>query len=221
MHGIYDVSGVEPMVYNFQFGLEIFDKDLVDLLDRTARNSIFDRCVFLTVDNNGEVYHKVRTILLAIRKEYYGKQSGFRMAIKAKLIELALLFLREVPKQEQGATSIGKRSYNRAILERMFSFIYDNYGSSVSLEQAAEAAALSKFYFARFFKEKTGLTFHAYLSKIRITKAMEYLIETDLSIIDIAYQCGFASLSTFNRLFKQHTGIPPSNYRWGQKSSEE
>jgi AraC-like DNA-binding protein len=164
------------------------------------------------------LYRRIRALLLGIREEYYGAHSGFRLAVKSKLFELTLLFLREIPKRELDAKTIVKRHYNRAILERMFSYIYDNYTtSSITLEQASEVAALSKFHFARFFKEQTGLTFHSYLSKMRITRAMEYLVESDQPITDIAYQCGFASLKTFNRLFKQYAGTSPSGYRSGRK----
>ncbi|GHV94940.1 hypothetical protein AGMMS50293_12600 [Spirochaetia bacterium] len=222
LHGFSNAQGENPLIFNFQFGLEIFDQLLVELRDRSNQKSIFDRQPFIGHLRDKNLHDRVETLLLAIREEYYGARPGYRLAVKSKLFELALLFLREVPKRELNVRASVRRDYNRAILERMFSFIYENYCTDViTLEQAAEAAALSKFYFARFFKEQTGLTFHAYLSKIRITRAMEYLVESDSPITDIAYQCGFASLKTFNRLFKQYTGSSPSGYRWGQKFTRQ
>ncbi|GHT87980.1 hypothetical protein FACS1894137_15920 [Spirochaetia bacterium] len=81
------------------------------------------------------------------------------------------------------------------------------------MDDAANDAALSKFHFTRFFKEQTGQSFHAYLSMVRVSHAVENLIKTDISITDIAYQCGFSSLKTFNRVFKTYTGKSPSQYR--------
>jgi AraC-like DNA-binding protein/mannose-6-phosphate isomerase-like protein (cupin superfamily) len=220
LHGISNVLGKDAMHFNFQFGLEIFDQFLVDLQDRTVQKSVFDRQPFFSPQQDGDLYRRIKTLLLGIWEEYCGARSGFRLAVKSKLFELTLLFLREIPKREMDTKTIVKRCYNRAILERMFSYIYDNYTTSaITLEQASGAAALSKFHFARFFKEQTGLTFHMYLSKMRITRAMEYLVESDCPITDIAYQCGFASLKTFNRLFKQYTGTTPSAYRSGANSS--
>ena len=222
LHGFYNARGKNALLYNFQFGLEMFDQVLVDLRDQNSRKSIFDRQPFINRLYNRDLYEHIETLLLSIREEYYNTRPGYRLAVKSKLFELALLFLREVPGRQLNARAIAKRDYNRAVLERMFAFIYDNYSTTaVTLKQAAEAAALSKFHFARFFKEQTGLTFHVYLSKIRIAKAMEYLVESDSSITDIAFQCGFGSLKTFNRLFKEYTGSTPSGYRWGQRSSRQ
>jgi AraC-like DNA-binding protein len=222
LHGISNVIGESTLHFNFQFGLEIFDQVLVDMRDRTAHKSIFDRKFFVTRKRDGDLHRRMESLLLGIREEYYGANTGYRLAVKAKLLELALLFLREVPKREMDIKAVSRRDYNRAILERVFSFIYDNYfAAAITLEQASDVAALSKFHFARFFKEQTGLTFHTYLCKIRIARAMEYLLESNHSITDIAYQCGFVSLKTFNRLFKQYTGSSPSGYRWGYKHPQQ
>jgi AraC-like DNA-binding protein len=217
LHGISNVE--DAFHYNFTFGLEIFEQALVDLRDRTAQKSIFDRQLFVSRKQDGPLQEAMEALLLAIREEYHAERPGYRLAVKSRLYDLALLFLREVPKRELDARAIVKRDYNRALLERVFSFIYDNYSEeAITLEQAADRVALSKFYFSRFFKEQTGLTFHTYLCKIRVVRAMECLLESDQSITDIAYQCGFSSLKTFNRLFKQYTGSPPSRYRRSQKS---
>jgi AraC-like DNA-binding protein len=48
---------------------------------------------------------------------------------------------------------------------------------------------------------------------VRVGRAEKYLVSTDIPIIDIVYLCGFASLTTFNRLFKRYTGLTPSSYR--------
>jgi AraC-like DNA-binding protein len=132
---------------------------------------------------------------------------------------MALVFLRTVPRDPALPQAPYKRCNNHLTLERVFAFIQANSGNcSITLDDAAGAAALNKFYFTRFFKEQTGETYHAYLSKVRVGQAEEYLIETDTPIADIASLCGFASLKTFNRIFKLYTGSSPSEYRSGNKS---
>jgi AraC-like DNA-binding protein len=131
-----------------------------------------------------------------------------------------LIFLREIPNKVMSGKELNKRNYNRRRLEQIFTFIHDNYEDmDISLEQAAKAAALSKFHFTRFFKIETGQTFHAYLSKVRVSRAMEELIQSDTPITSVSYNCGFASVKTFNRLFKHYTGVSPSDYRVGKKSN--
>jgi AraC-like DNA-binding protein len=217
VHSFFDASP-EILISIFQFGLELFDQALIDLRDRVAQKLVFDRKIFFSSTDDRNMYQKVGALLSSIRREYLNKDDGFRLAIKSKIYDLALIFLRELPAKDPAPKEMVKHNYNRQILERVFSFVYSNYGKSgVSLEQAAKAAALSKYYFTRFFREQTGQTFHSYLSQVRISRAEEYLTGSDLQVTEIAYLCGFASLKTFNRLFKVLTGVCPSAYRSGEK----
>jgi transcriptional regulator GlxA family with amidase domain len=137
------------------------------------------------------------------------------LAVKARLYDLALLLLRSVPARQLPEGELMKRKQRNELLERIFSFVHDNFAKPLDLDDAADAANLSKFYFSRFFKEQTGQTFHAYLSRIRVSHAEELLAGSDLPVTEIAYVSGFASLKTFNRLFRTYTGTSPSSYRDG------
>jgi AraC-like DNA-binding protein len=217
VHSFFDACP-ETLISIFQFGLELFDHVLLDLPEKVTQKLVFDRKIFFSPEDGGELYQKVGTLLLSINREYLNKKDGFRLAIKSKFYELALSFLRELPARNSAPRKIVKHNYNRQILERVFSFVYSNYRNpGVSLEQAAKVAALSKYYFTRFFREQTGQTFHSYLSQVRINRAKEYLVESDLPVIEIAYLCGFASLKTFYLRFKVLTGVSPSAYRSGEK----
>jgi AraC-like DNA-binding protein len=91
------------------------------------------------------------------------------------------------------------------------------YNVNLDLNQAAQEAALSRYYFSRYFKQKTGQCFYDYLSFVRLSHAQEMLLKTDLPVMDIAIHCGFSSLSTFFRVFKTETGYTPSQYRERKK----
>jgi AraC-like DNA-binding protein len=107
----------------------------------------------------------------------------------------------------------GDTQSSRARIDTILSFIYRNYDNpKLTIEQTAAAVGLSKYYFARFFKIRMGITFHNYLTVLRVTLAKKYLLTTDRSVTDIAWRCGFSNLTTFDRLFKARTGIPPSRY---------
>jgi len=219
---VHGFLGTEPgtRITIFQFGLGLFDQSLVDLRDRAIQKLVFDRKTFISAASERELHQKLEPLLLSIRREYYEKEDGFHLAIKSRLYEMALVFLREMPARTPVSREAVKHNYNNQILERVFSFIHGNSGNSgIGLEQAAAVAALSKFYFVRFFKEQTGQTFHTYLSQVRINRAKEYLAESDLPITEIAYLCGFSSIKTFNRLFKTFTGVAPSTYRSGNSAA--
>jgi AraC-like DNA-binding protein len=67
--------------------------------------------------------------------------------------------------------------------------------------------------FCRFFKKNTGKTFIEFLNEFRITHACKLLAESDFSITDICYECGYNNFSHFNSYFKKITGKSPSEYR--------
>lgn len=77
----------------------------------------------------------------------------------------------------------------------------------------AEQFYLHPNYLSRLFKEKTGDNFVGYLTKVRMDKVKELLINTDQKIIDICYMVGYNNSRYFNKVFKQHTGMTPSEYR--------
>ena len=90
--------------------------------------------------------------------------------------------------------------------------IEEKYNKQITLNQAAEAANLSKEYFCRFFKRVTGDTFTQYLNKFRIDKAKQLLVTKNLPIIHIAYEVGFDNLSYFYRVFQNLVKITPTEY---------
>ena len=67
--------------------------------------------------------------------------------------------------------------------------------------------------FCRMFKLKTKKSFVEYLNEIRVSKACKFLLETDLSMSEIAYECGYKTASNFNKLFKKFMGMTPSEFK--------
>ena len=217
IHGFADCT-LDNALTIIQFGLEIFDQSLVDLRDQALHKLVFGRKIFIPKTGDSAVYHSLAKLVLRLREEYYARNEGYRLAIKAKLYNMALIFLRKIPSRDILPREAARRNYSRQIMERVFAFIHSNYSNfELTLDKAAEVAALSKFYFSRFFKEQTGQSFHAYLARVRIGRAEEYLTDSDMPVTDIAYICGFGSIKTFNRLFKTSTGVSPSCYRLGEK----
>jgi AraC-like DNA-binding protein/ligand-binding sensor protein len=100
-----------------------------------------------------------------------------------------------------------------AAVSRAREFIAKNQDRDVSLAEVAKAVNTSTFYFCKLFKKATGLTFTDYLSRVRVEKAKNLLLNPNLRISEIAYEVGFQSLTHFNRIFRKLTGQSPSAYR--------
>lgn len=92
-------------------------------------------------------------------------------------------------------------------------FIKDNLHEPISLRQVADIACMTEQSFCRFFKKRTKKSFSQFLNAVRINQSCEMLRQTNKAITDIAYRCGYNSLSHFCRVFKEHTGMSPFIYR--------
>ena len=71
----------------------------------------------------------------------------------------------------------------------------------------------STVYLSRFFHENTGMPYHEYVRMVKMNHACYLLKNTRESILDVSLQCGYASISSFNRSFKQIVGMNPTEYR--------
>jgi AraC family transcriptional regulator len=98
-------------------------------------------------------------------------------------------------------------------VERAIECIKERYSEPLSLTQIAESALLSRFYFARLFREATGITPGRFLAAIRIHQAKRLLLSTSMSITDISSAVGYNSLGSFTNYFTTSVGVSPGQFR--------
>src|SRR5690606_263511 len=103
-------------------------------------------------------------------------------------------------------------SYDQERMNRVFQFLNARIGQEVRLPDVARAAGLGERAFSRFFHLHTGKTFPAFLNELRIGRACRLLIEQDRNVTEISYECGFSSLSNFNRQFLRLKGVSPREF---------
>lgn len=104
-------------------------------------------------------------------------------------------------------------------LTAVFRYVNQNYMHITEHRKAAVLAGLSPSAFSRFFHQRMGKTFTAYVTEIRIGYACRCLMEKDMSILDIAMASGFNNLSNFNRHFLKQKKITPR--AWRKKARRE
>lgn len=101
-----------------------------------------------------------------------------------------------------------------------FAFLSDHY-TTVTLEEAARELHLTKSYFCRVFREKTGTTFVSYVNHIKITEAIHLLASSDMPINVIWRTVGFRQAKHFYYLFRQETGSTPQQFRLLTRTEDE
>jgi AraC-like DNA-binding protein len=98
-------------------------------------------------------------------------------------------------------------------IPKLMEYIHQNFKEQITLEKAASVAGLQLHAFCRFFKSLTNRTFSEFLNDVRIGFACKLLQESELSITQIALECGYVNISYFNRCFKKINDITPKEYR--------
>lgn len=92
-------------------------------------------------------------------------------------------------------------------------FIEEHYGDDITVEDIADHVGLNRSYFGKLFKKETGQTPQAFLMGYRMVKACEYLVQSNMSITDVASAVGYNNPLHFSRAFKNVYHVSPLNYR--------
>lgn len=99
------------------------------------------------------------------------------------------------------------------MISELRQYVQSSYPTDISLESAAEHVSLSPRYLSRIFKDETGMNFTDYVTKTRLEKAMELILNTDGTIEQISRQVGFNSSGYFIKKFKTQYGVTPKMYK--------
>ncbi len=165
------------------------------------------------IDSKSEIGKKIFELLSEVEEEYVNKTVGYKLMIKAKLLHIITYLIRHYQDSTKSSESISSKSKKLEKLEKVFSFISNNYTQRIELNTLAELAYMSPNYFSTFFKQSTGFTPIEYINKIRVSKSIELLRETDYTIARIAEDCGFTNLSNYNKIFRSLTETTPTQVR--------
>ncbi len=109
------------------------------------------------------------------------------------------------------------KSSDSNLLAKIFSFVDNNYSADCTLKDLSHFLGYDYAYLSRFFKEATGISYNNYTNTYRLNNAGYLLENTDISVLECSIECGYKSLRSFNRNFKQFYGISPSEYRQKEK----
>lgn len=171
-----------------------------------------------SADWTEDLSERVRAILWQIYMECQERKIGYLYAIKSKMFELILLMYREMPQkiESEGLVNVLTYTEQKEILGKLdliFDYVDLHYKETIMLEEIADYIGFSQFYFTKFFKKNTGMTFVTFLNCYRLSKAKWLLTNQNLPMSDVAYEAGFQSIKTFYRLFKEDTKMSPLQYQ--------
>lgn len=114
---------------------------------------------------------------------------------------------------EQTSFVESKREEESQLLYKIFSFIDNHFQDDCSLELLASEMSYSYAYISKYFKKTVGMSYNSYVNYYRISEVCYRLDNTENSILEISDECGFKSLRSMNRNFKNQMNITPAEYR--------
>ena len=98
-------------------------------------------------------------------------------------------------------------------LQEMLEFINKNFASIIGIDEIANTFYISKYHLCRTFAKEMGVTLINYLNTVKIRAACDMIRQSNMSMTDIALNCGFNSSAYFCKVFKQETGLTPREYK--------
>ncbi len=154
------------------------------------------------VYNNPEIQEKIREIFVLIGREEENPDAFSKESIRSLMHTLFIMIARHENKK---AEVVRRNEY----IEKATAYIKNNFTEKIGLSDIAELCAVSPEHMSRSFKKETGFGFLEYLTIIRLKHAENLLKNTDLSVTEVAEQCGFEDSNYFSVVFKKNYGIPP------------
>lgn len=151
---------------------------------------------FDTVSKTVDIYREIIQL-------YHSSKPGDKLYMNALILKLLYDFYN---------STVSSRHPNPKI-EQCLNYMQTNYRQNITLSTLSDISGYVPLHTLRLFKEATGKTPHDHLTDIRMFAARKKLDENQLSISEIAYDCGFQSVSHFQVLFKKYYGITPGKYR--------
>jgi AraC-like DNA-binding protein len=113
-----------------------------------------------------------------------------------------------LPNREFAAKINGLKRFDTVL-----QYIGAHYSEKISVNELAETANITVYYFCRIFKQVTGKTMTDYLNEFRLEKSTDYLKKSDLTVTEIALKCGFDSANYYSRLFRRYYHVSPTMFR--------
>lgn len=114
-----------------------------------------------------------------------------------------------------------KYDYNLEIVTKMLKYIHTNFYEKITLDDLCKNGGVGRTNCTKLFDKYVGMTPMEYVRTYRITKSIEFLADTDMSISQIAYEVGFSGSSYFTESFREHVGMNPLEYRKQCKGRNE
>ncbi len=142
-------------------------------------------------------------------EQFEGRIREWKLEVHVDICQIWQLLVREVTQEGHAGGNLAMQERTR----QMLAYIREHYGESISVEDLAEAAGISRSECFRCFQRFVGQKPFAYINSYRLMQAAKLLRTTDLSVCEVGIRCGFNYQSYFGKMFREAYGQTPFAYR--------
>ena len=190
-----------------QFKPDFLGESFLETPEMNAIAGLFERAkkgVLFQVDAKAKIGPKIKVLV---------KYQGFDRIIKLLEILNGLALAKDYQLLNVDGFAFETTIQDSNRIEEIYKHININFGRYISLDEISDLSSMTVPAFCRYFKKSTGRTFTRFVNEFRIVQARRLISETNDSIADISFGCGFNNFSHFNKLFKEYAGKSASEYR--------
>lgn len=186
----------------------LFEPDMLHYFNVGTR--YIERFIPSDLLKSAEIDREIFQVFQEIYQEHSSQEPWYDMLIRANIIKIYSHLIRhfEQISAEKSQISLKPPKFQQALL-----YIEENYDKNITLADIAAITHYNSSYVSSLFVTHTGSNFKAYLDNLRIGKASLLIEQTDRTLADIAEQCGFRNIRTFNNVFRRIKGITPGELR--------
>lgn len=202
-----DILYFKSLVFNLNIIYSYLgDACQVELVDPLMNNKFEIKSV---LKKENKHYSQFLRIYLNIIEVYCKKEKYFYIKIKGLFFELFYEMFKADVIRNVDISKTRKTSKMKVILD----YIDNHYYENMTINNLAQMMHYNEYYFMKIFKQYTGKTFISYINEIRIEKSKYLILNTDLSITEIATKVGFNNTSYYIKKFQHLQGITPHKFR--------
>lgn len=202
-----DILYFKSLVFNLNIIYSYLgDACQVELVDPLVNNKFEIKSV---LKKENKHYSQFLRIYLNIIEVYCKKEKYFYIKVKGLFFELFYEMFKADVIRNVDISKTRKTSKMKVILD----YIDNHYYENMTINNLAQMMHYNEYYFMKIFKQYTGKTFISYINEIRIEKSKYLILNTDLSITEIATKVGFNNTSYYIKKFQHLQGITPHKFR--------
>lgn len=209
-----EIHGVESTEDNRLLVLQI-PLSFIQQYYKNIENVSFHCQSFL--HENQENFNKIRSTIIEMMLILKKKEIGYEIKIQSLLLDIIYQLVVNFKIENEQITNLKGKNMER--LNRIMDYIQENFMYPLTLQEIADNEQITVPYLSRYFRQHTGHLFSNYLNSLRLEHAVRQLIDTDLTVTQIAMESGFSNLNTFHNLFKEIFHTTPNQYRKRQRTT--